>query len=162
VHAICERATATAAQARMFPVWLIHSVRDDLAADGARGIAAIPASKPGATRSAGINRRAQAQRPMLAAGIIAGTLLSLCGSVMAQTDAEKQAQCELSAIRDTRSSVAIQSIRSACNWLALNGDSRLQESSRNYHICLVRQLSGVQADQAAGAIVAACRTSYPP
>ena len=41
----------------------------------------------------------------------------------------------------------------ACNWLALNGDSRSHEDSKNYYFCLVRQLSGVQADQAAGVIV---------
>jgi hypothetical protein len=58
--------------------------------------------------------------------------------------------------------VAIQFIRSACNWLALNGDSLLNESGRGYHVCLVQQLSGVQADQAAGAIVSACRTLAPP
>jgi hypothetical protein len=75
---------------------------------------------------------------------------------------EKQAQCELSAIRDTRSALAIQFIRSACNWLALNGDSLLNERSKGYYVCLVRQLSGGQADEASGAIVSACRTSYPP
>ena len=96
------------------------------------------------------------------AAMVAGTLLSSSGSVIAQTTMERQAQCELSAIHDTRSALAIQFIRSACNWLALNGDSLLNESSKNYHVCLVRQLSGVQADQAAGAIASACRTSYPP
>jgi len=96
------------------------------------------------------------------AAMVAGTLLSSSGSVIAQTSMEKQAQCELSAIRDTRSALAIQFIRSACNWLALNGDSLLNESSKGYHVCLVRQLSGVQADEAAGAIVSACRTSSPP
>ena len=80
-------------------------------------------------------------------------------SVNAQTSREKQAQCELSAIRDTRSALAIQFIRSACNWLALNGDSLLNERSKGYYVCLVQQLSGVQADEAASAIVSACRTS---
>jgi hypothetical protein len=84
------------------------------------------------------------------------------GSVNAQTSMEKQAQCELSAIRDTRSALAIQFIRSGCNWLALNGDSLLNERSKGYYVCLVQQLSGVQADEAAGAIVSACRTSSPP
>ena len=84
------------------------------------------------------------------------------GSVNAQTSMEKQAQCELSAIRDTRSALAIQFIRSACNWLALNGDSLLNERSKGYYVCLVQQLSGVQADEAASAIVSACRTSSPP
>jgi hypothetical protein len=94
--------------------------------------------------------------------VVAGTLLSSSGSAVAQTSTERQAQCELSAIRDTRSSLAIQFIRSACNWLALNGDSLLNESSRGYYVCLVRQLSGAQADEAAAAIVSACRTSSPP
>ena len=89
-------------------------------------------------------------------------LYASSGSAIAQTSMEKQAQCELSAIRDTRSALAIQFIRSACNWLALNGDSLLNESGKGYHVCLVRQLSGVQADEAAGTIVSACRTSSPP
>ncbi|MBV8398354.1 MAG: hypothetical protein JOZ17_06400 [Acetobacteraceae bacterium] len=33
----------------------------------------------------------------------------------------------MSAIRDTRSVLAVQLIRSACNWLALNADSLLNE-----------------------------------
>ena len=94
--------------------------------------------------------------------LVGGTLLLSSGSVVAQTSMEKQAQCELSAIRDTRSSVAIQFIRSACNWLALDGDSLLNETSKGYYVCLVRQLSGAQADEAAAAIVSACRTSSPP
>ena len=94
--------------------------------------------------------------------VVAGTLLSCTGSVIAQSSLEKQAQCELSAIRDTRSGLAIQFIRSACNWLSLNGDSLLNESSKGYYVCLVRQLSGAQADEAAAAIVSACRTSSPP
>jgi hypothetical protein len=98
----------------------------------------------------------------LTAIVVAGALLSSSASVTAQTSMERQAQCELSAIRDTRSAAAIQLIRSACNWLAVNGDSLLNESNNNYYACLVRQLSGVQADEAAGAIVSACRTSYPP
>lgn len=97
---------------------------------------------------------------VLAAIVVAGTLLSSSASV-AQTSMERQAQCELSAIRDTRSVLAIQFIRSACNWLALNGDSLLNESSKGYYVCLVRRLSGVQADEAAGAIVSACRASTP-
>ena len=99
---------------------------------------------------------------MRAALMIAATLFSFCGSVMADTSLERQAQCELAAIRDTRSPVAIQFIRSACNWLALNGDSLLNERGKSYRLCLVQQLSGAQADEAAGAIVSACRTSYPP
>ena len=72
---------------------------------------------------------------------------------------QKQAQCELAAIRDTRSAVAIATIRSACNWLALNEGSLLNESLRPYYFCLVQNLSGVQDDRAAGVIVSACRTA---
>src|SRR5947209_6334527 len=97
----------------------------------------------------------------LGALVVAETLLSSSGPVIAQTSMERQAQCELSAIRDTRSALAIQLIRSACNWLSVNGDSLLNESSKGYYVCLVRQLSGVQANEAAAAIVSACRTSYP-
>lgn len=80
---------------------------------------------------------------------------------MAQTEIERKGQCELSAIRDTRSPLAVQYIRSACNWLAVNGDSLLNESSRGYYVCLVRQLSGAQANEAAAAIISACRTTNP-
>jgi hypothetical protein len=93
--------------------------------------------------------------------IVAGAVLAFSGSVVAQTDMEKQAQCELSAIRDTRSPLAVQYIRSACNWLVVNGDSLLNESSKGYYICLVRQLSGAQGNDAASAIISACRTSNP-
>ena len=134
---ICESRTVPPADARM------AGVLDQFAASSGK-------------------RRAHARSAVLTAMVVAGTLLSCAGSVIAQSSMEKQAQCELSAIRDTRSGLAIQFIRSACNWLALNGDSLLNESSKGYYVCLVRQLSGVQADEAAGAIVSACRTSYPP
>jgi hypothetical protein len=98
---------------------------------------------------------------ILAAIAAAGLLLSSAQFAAAQTDLEKQAQCELSAIRDTRSPLAVQYIRSACNWLALNGDSLLNESNKGYYICLVRQLSGAQSNEAAAAIMSACRTSNP-
>ncbi len=91
---------------------------------------------------------------------VLGTLVS-AGPAAAQAAEEKQAQCELSAIRDTRSPLAVQYIRSACNWLALNGDSLLNERSRGYYICLVQQLSGAQGNEAAAAIISACRTSNP-
>ncbi|HKS63449.1 MAG TPA: VF_A0006 family four-cysteine protein [Xanthobacteraceae bacterium] len=106
--------------------------------------------------------RARALSAAVTAIVAAGALLSSSGFVVAQTSLERQAQCELSAIRDTRSVVAIQVIRSACNWLALNGDSLLNASSKSYYVCLVQRLSGAQADQAAGIIASACRTSYPP
>jgi hypothetical protein len=94
--------------------------------------------------------------------VIMGSLVSSTRSGIAQTSMGKQAQCELAAIRDTRSALAIQVIRSSCNWLALNGESLLNESNRNYYYCLVQQLSGVQADRAAEAIVSACRRAYMP
>jgi hypothetical protein len=140
---ICESRTVLAADAQVVPVWRIRSVHKEFA---------------GAT----VKRRSDALSAILTALVVAGTVVSSSGSVIAQTSQERQAQCELSAIRDTRSALAIQFIRSSCNWLALNGDSLLNESNKGYHVCLVGQLSGVQADQAAGAIVSACRTSYPP
>jgi hypothetical protein len=112
--------------------------------------------------SAGANARAHARLATPAAMVVAGTLLLSPGAVIAQGTLERQARCELSAIRDTRSAVAVQLIRSACNWLALNGDSLLNESLKPYYDCIVRQLSGAQADEAAAAIVSACRRSYPP
>lgn len=105
-----------------------------------------------------------AARPLsaiLAAAVAAGMLFSPAEVAIAQTDMERQAQCELSAIRDTRSALAVQYIRSACNWLVVNGDSLLNASSKGYYVCLVRQLSGAQSNEAAAAIMSACRTSNP-
>ena len=96
------------------------------------------------------------------AGVVASAaLLAFSGPAAAQSDLERQAQCELSAIRDTRSPLAVQYIRSACNWLVVNGDSLLNASSKGYYICLVRQLSGAQSNEAATAIMSACRASNP-
>ena len=92
---------------------------------------------------------------------IAVMILSSSGPLVAQNSVERQAQCELSSIRNTRSSVAIQNIRSACNWLAINGDSLLNAGNRGYYLCLVRELSGVQASQAAATVISACRRSNP-
>jgi len=72
---------------------------------------------------------------------------------------QRQAECELSAIGSTRSLIAIQRIRSACNWLAVNEGSLLNESLRPFYLCLVQNLSGAQSDVAAAAIENACRTS---
>ena len=140
---IRESLTVPPADVEALPVWRIHSVLHEVA-------------------GAAVKARAHALIPLVTAFLVAGILLSSSGSVIAESNEERQAHCELSAIRDTRSALAIQFIRSACNWLALNGDSLLNESGRGYHVCLVQQLSGVQADQAAGAIVSACRraTSY--
>jgi hypothetical protein len=93
--------------------------------------------------------------------VFAGPVVGLPGAANAQFSTRSQAQCELSAIRDTRSPFAVQTIRSACNWLALNGDSLLNESLKPYYVCLVQNLSGAQSDAAAGAIVSACRAANP-
>jgi hypothetical protein len=140
---ICESRTVPPAGAHPAICWRSDGVLDECA-------------------GAWVRRWAHPLSAILTIILVGGTLLLSSGSVVAQTSMEKQAQCELSAIRDTRSSVAIQFIRSACNWLALNGDSLLNETSKGYYVCLVRQLSGAQADEAAAAIVSACRTSSPP
>jgi hypothetical protein len=93
--------------------------------------------------------------------VLASSVLGQSAPASAQFSPRTQAQCELSAIRDTRSAFAIQTIRSACNWLALNGDSLLNESLKPYYDCLVQNLSGAQSDAAAGAIVSACRAANP-
>jgi hypothetical protein len=137
---ICESRTVPPADVQTRPVRRSHSVLHEFAA---------------------ATERARAPASLLTAIVVAAALLASSASVIADTIGEKQARCELSAIRDTRSALAIQFIRSACNWLALNGDSLLNEGSRAYHVCLVQELSGAQADQAAGAIVSACRRSTP-
>jgi len=98
---------------------------------------------------------------ILATFLLAGAASVPTELAKAQSTAERQALCELSAIRDTRSPLAVQFIRSACNWLALNADSLLNEQNKKYYVCLVQNLSGVQADAAAQAIVSACRTANP-
>jgi hypothetical protein len=99
---------------------------------------------------------------IMSAIALAASVICLPEVSSAQFATEKQAQCELSAIRNTRSAVAIQSIHTACNWLAINEGSLLNESLRGFYLCLVQNLSGVQDDAAANVIVAACRTSYRP
>jgi hypothetical protein len=76
-------------------------------------------------------------------------------------DQQRQAQCELSAIGTTRSRLAVDWIRTACNRLAIDS-GLLNESNRQFHTCLVRNLSGVQSDAAADRIITSCRTAYPP
>src|ERR1043166_459481 len=117
---------------------------------------------PGKLSHQGACRKpAHAPSHIVAAVAGAATVLSFSGPVVAQSDMERQAQCELSAIRDTRSPLAVQYIRSACNWLAIEGDSLLDPSGKGYYVCLVRQLSGAQSNEAAAAIMSACRTSNP-
>ena len=94
---------------------------------------------------------------VLAASILAA--FARPETAKAQSSVVQQAQCELAAIRDTRSAVAVQFIRSACNWLALNGDSLLNARNKGYYVCLLQNLSGVQSDAAAQAVVSACRAS---
>ena len=98
---------------------------------------------------------------IISAVALAGWVICLPESSNGQSAAQRQAQCQLSAIGVTRSVVAIQTIRSACNWLAVNEGSLLNESLRPYYLCLVQNLSGAQDDAAAGAIVSACRAANP-
>jgi len=77
-------------------------------------------------------------------------------------DQQRQAQCELSAIGTTRSPLAIDWIRTACNRLAIDANSLLNESNRQFYLCLVQNLSGAQSDAAANRVIGACRTAYPP
>jgi hypothetical protein len=108
------------------------------------------------------NMRANGVRSLvLTASVLVGLAFAPTGAIRAQSTAERQAACELSAIRDTRSALAVQLIRSACNWLALNADSLLNEQNKRYYICLVQNLSGAQADSAAQAIASACRAANP-
>jgi hypothetical protein len=80
----------------------------------------------------------------------------------AQFNAEqRQAQCELGAIGTTRSRLAIDWIRTACNRLAID-TGPLNERNRLFYNCLLNNLSGVQNDAAADRIISACRTAYPP
>ena len=89
-------------------------------------------------------------------------VLAICTvPVEAQFDAQqKQAQCELRHIGDTRSQLAIDWIRTACNRLAIDGGF-LDERSRRFHGCLLQSLPGAQSDAAADAIISACRTANP-
>jgi len=99
--------------------------------------------------------------PILAIVISAGPAFAPLRSSQAFIDdAEKQAQCELNSIGTTRSPMAVDFIRSSCNWLAIN--TGLDERNRNYHLCLLQYLSGVQDDAAAARIISSCRTSNPP
>jgi hypothetical protein len=90
---------------------------------------------------------------------LAASMLVVSEPGRAQFANERQAQCELSAIGSTRSLIAIQRIRSACNWLAVNEGSLLNEDLRPFYLCLVQNLSGAQSDAAAAAIENACRAA---
>ena len=88
----------------------------------------------------------------------------LLGSAQAQFigEQQRQAQCELQAIGSTRSSLALDWIRTACNRLAIDSGFSLNESNRQFHNCLLQHLSGVQNDRAAAQVINSCRTAYPP
>jgi hypothetical protein len=92
------------------------------------------------------------------------TLGLLLGPTQGQfiDDQQRQAQCELSAIGSTRSRLAVDWIRTACNRLAVDSGFMLNESNRQFHNCLLRYLSGVQSDTAAAQVINSCRTAYPP
>lgn len=93
--------------------------------------------------------------------VMAATIPSRSARAQFIDEQQRQAQCELSAIGTTRSPLAISWIRTACNRLAVDA-GLLNESNRQFHLCLLQHLSGVQSDAAANQIIAACRTSYPP
>src|SRR5215472_2905517 len=98
-------------------------------------------------------------RPLRAIGpvVLAVSTILSAGPLTAQfsDDAQRQAQCELTYMRDTLSPLAISWIRTACNRLAI--DSGLDERNRRFHLCLLESLPGVQADIAADRIITACR-----
>lgn len=79
----------------------------------------------------------------------------------AQTEQMQQtAQCVLEATRDTRSPLAVQLIRRACNEnVVFTGE--LYQNQQIYNQCLIQNLSGAQSDAAAASIRSACRTAYP-
>jgi hypothetical protein len=100
--------------------------------------------------------------PMLSIAVVAASMLATTVPSRAQFNAEqRQAQCELAAIGSTRSRLAIDWIRTSCNWLAIDSGP-LNERNRLFYRCLLSYLSGVQNDAAASRIISACRTSYPP
>jgi hypothetical protein len=101
----------------------------------------------------------RAASAIMSAIVVAGPILCQPQPSRAQSTTQKQAQCELSAIGGTRSALALQTIRSACNWLAINEGSLLNESLRPLYVCLVQNLAGAQSDAAANAVVSACRAA---
>jgi hypothetical protein len=93
----------------------------------------------------------------------AATLLSPApGHAQWLDDQQRQAQCQLSAIGNTRSRLALDWIRTACNRLAIDTGFAIDESNRRFHLCLLQYLSGVQSDAAASQVINACRQSFPP
>jgi hypothetical protein len=73
---------------------------------------------------------------------------------------QQSAQCTLNYTNDTGSREAVSMIRSACNDL-YGKSGLLNEANRQYDICLLEHLSGVQSRLAAMQIASACRTVHP-
>lgn len=103
-------------------------------------------------------------RATFALAALIGVTCVPAGSLRAQfiDDQQRQAQCELNAIGNTRSRLAVDWIRTACNRLAIDEGFLLNESNRRFHTYLLRYLSGVQSDSAASQVINSRRTAYPP
>lgn len=94
--------------------------------------------------------------------VVAGaTVMPVAGRAQGFDVGQAVAQCELSAVGSTRSPLALNWIRTACNRLAID-TGPLHESNRRFHQCLLQYLSGAQSDAAADQIISACRRSNPP
>jgi len=94
------------------------------------------------------------------AGMIAAALLAAPAAVAQTEQMQQTAQCVLQATRDTRSPLAVQLIRTACNQnVVFTGE--LYQKQQAYNECLIQNLSGAQSDAAAASIQSACRTAYP-
>jgi hypothetical protein len=73
---------------------------------------------------------------------------------------QQSAQCTLDYTAGTGSREAVRMIRSACNDL-YGRPGLLNEANRQFDICLLQHLSGVQDRLAALQIESACRTVHP-
>ena len=73
---------------------------------------------------------------------------------------QQAAQCTLRYTADTGSTEAVSMIQSACNDL-YGRAGLLNEANRQYDICLLQHLSGVQNRLAAMQITSACRILHP-
>jgi hypothetical protein len=112
------------------------------------------------SRARPVERGAMAIACRLVVGV-AGIVAGLAAAAHAQTAQMQQAaQCVLSATKDTRSPLAVQLIRTACNDMVINTGA-MYERQRAYDRCLIQQLSGAQSDAAALQIKAACRSANP-
>lgn len=90
--------------------------------------------------------------PFLAALVFAGTAMTAKAQVM------DESECQLRYLRGTQSGLAISQINAACNFLSTWSSSfELNRQERAYNECLLRELVGVQNDQAAALVAQACR-----